>query len=218
MNEFRRAGKVGFNIRKMTPERTTPSGATSLTSRLSHKVFFVVEVFVELVADIIIAEAKKFPFEKARILLTHAHIDHISAAGKVAGALNIAKAELAPADHDMYLSADNALPPYFPPADDLPPVSGFDPVNCCTIIELPGHTRGGSGFLFDDGKEKFLLSGDTLFCTSIGRTDLYGGDYAALIKSITGKLLTLPDDLTVLPGHGEATSIGFEKKHNPYLN
>jgi glyoxylase-like metal-dependent hydrolase (beta-lactamase superfamily II) len=169
-------------------------------------------------ADVIIAEAKKFPFKTARILLTHAHIDHISAAGKVAEALNIGKVELAAGDHDMYMSKDNALEPYFPPANDLPLVAEFDKITNCTVILLPGHTRGGSGFLFDDGKEKFLIVGDTLFAGSIGRTDLYGGDYAQLMKSITEKLLILPDDLTVYPGHGGETTIGFEKKHNPYLN
>ena len=169
-------------------------------------------------ADVIIAEAKKFPFKTARILLTHAHIDHISAAGKVAEALNIGKVELAAGDHDMYMSKDNALEPYFPPANDLPKVAEFDKITNCTVISLPGHTRGGSGFLFDDGKEKFLIVGDTLFAGSIGRTDLYGGDYAQLMKSITEKLLILPDDLTVYPGHGGETTIGFEKKHNPYLN
>lgn len=169
-------------------------------------------------AETIIAEAEKFPFKSARILLTHAHIDHISAAGEVAAKLHIPKVELAPADHEMYHSKANALPPYFEAATDLPEVSGFDPINHCTVIDLPGHTPGGSGFLFDDGQEKFLISGDTIFCGSIGRTDLYGGNYAALIKSITEKLLTLPDDLTVYPGHGGETTIGFEKKHNPYLN
>jgi glyoxylase-like metal-dependent hydrolase (beta-lactamase superfamily II) len=118
----------------------------------------------------------------------------------------------------MYMSKDNALEPYFPPANDLPLVAEFDKITNCTVILLPGHTRGGSGFLFDDGKEKFLIVGDTLFAGSIGRTDLYGGDYAQLMKSITEKLLILPDDLTVYPGHGGETTIGFEKKHNPYLN
>jgi len=169
-------------------------------------------------AEKIVAEAKKFPFKKARILLTHAHIDHIHAAGTVAASLNIPYAELAPADHLMYNSPLNAIPPHFDHPDDLPEVRDFSTITSCTVIGLPGHTPGGSGFLFNDGKEKFLISGDTLFCTSIGRTDLPGGDYAALIDSITGKLLTLPDDLTVYPGHGEETSIGFEKKHNPYLN
>ena len=177
---------------------------------------FIIDPAAE--AEKIVSEAKKLPFKSARILLTHAHIDHISAAGKTALALNIPKVELAPGDHDMYQSRENAIPPYFSPADDLPPVADFDPVIDCTIIALPGHTRGGSGFLFDDGKEKFLISGDTIFCGSIGRTDLYGGDYAVLIKSITEKLLPLPDDLTIWPGHGGETTVGFEKIHNPYLN
>ena len=169
-------------------------------------------------AETIVSEAKKFPFKSARILLTHAHIDHISAAGKVAKMLNIPKVELAPDDHDMYHSKSNSLPPYFDAADDLPEVSGFDPIDHCTVIDLPGHTKGGSGFLFDDGSGKCLISGDTIFCGSIGRTDLYGGNYATLIRSITDKLLTLPDDLIVYPGHGGETTVGFEKKHNPYLN
>ena len=166
----------------------------------------------------IIAEAQQFPFKTARILLTHAHIDHIHAAGKVAGRLNIAKAELAPGDHVIYQNDENAIPPYFDYPDDLPKVTAFAPITNCTVIDLPGHTPGGSGFLFDDGKEKFLIAGDTIFYGSIGRTDLPGGDYATLIASITGNLFTLPDDLTVYPGHGEETTIGFEKKHNPYLN
>ena len=169
-------------------------------------------------ADVIAAEAKKFDFESARILLTHAHIDHISGCGAVAKALNAEHVELAPEDNFMYLSESNCLEPYFPPAKDLPPVKDFSPVKNCTILSLPGHTPGGRGFLFDDGKEKFLISGDTIFCGSIGRTDLPGGDYAVLMNSINNKLLTLPDDLTVYPGHGGETTIGFEKKHNPYLN
>lgn len=177
---------------------------------------FIIDPAAE--ADTIVAEAGKFPFNTVRILLTHAHIDHISAAGKVARILNVKAVEVASGDHDMYASKENALPPYFDPADDLPPAKEFEAVNNCTVIALPGHTKGGSGFLFDDGQEKFLISGDTIFCGSIGRTDLYGGDYATLIKSITEKLLTLPDDLTIYPGHGGETTIGFEKKHNPYLN
>ena len=152
------------------------------------------------------------------VLVTHAHIDHIHAAGKVAKALNIAKAELAPGDHGMYRSKANAIAPYFDHPGDLPEVTAFEPITNCTVIALPGHTPGGSGFLFDDGKEKFLIAGDTIFYGSIGRTDLPGGDYATLINSITENLLSLPDDLTVWPGHGEETTIGFEKKHNPYLN
>ena len=166
----------------------------------------------------IIAAAKSFPFEKARILLTHAHVDHISACGEVAKALNVENVEISPADAAMYASPENCFFPYFPPAKDLPHATGFAPLPCGKVLDLPGHTPGGSGFLFDDGRNKFLLVGDTLFCGSIGRTDLPGGDYATLIASITENLLNLPEDLTVYPGHGGETTIGFEKKHNPYIN
>lgn len=166
----------------------------------------------------IVAAAKKHPFRSARILLTHAHVDHISAAGEVASALGIPAAELDPDDREMYRSPANAIPPYFPAATDLPPVKDFAPAEGLTVLKLPGHTRGGSGFLFEEGEEKFLLSGDTLFCASVGRTDLYGGNYGELITSIREKLLTLPDDLEFYPGHGEPSTIGFEKRNNPYLN
>lgn len=167
--------------------------------------------------ETIAAEAKKFPFSSARILLTHAHIDHISACGKVAQLLGVEKIELSPDDVEMYLSPANALEPYFSAASDLPPPADFDAVTNCEIIALPGHTRGGTGFLFDDGKERFLIAGDTIFCGSIGRTDLPGGDYATLIRSITEKILPLADNLIIYPGHGGETTVGFEKKHNPYL-
>lgn len=168
-------------------------------------------------AEKIVAEAEKFDFEEARILLTHAHIDHISGCGAVAKALNIKHVELAPEDNFMYLSESNCLEPYFPPAKDLPPVKNFSPVPDCKILSLPGHTPGGSGFLFDDGKDSFLIAGDTIFCGSVGRTDLPGGDYGQLLESIQKNILTLPDDLTVYPGHGGETTVIFEKKNNPYL-
>ena len=176
---------------------------------------FIIDPAAE--AEKIVAAAKKHPFRSARILLTHAHVDHISAAGEVAAACGVTAAELAPADHEMYRSRANAIPPYFPPAEDLPPVKDFAPAEGLTVIELPGHTKGGSGFLFEGDGEKFLLSGDTLFCASVGRTDLYGGDYGELIASIRERLLTLPDDLEFYPGHGEPSTIGFEKRSNPYL-
>ena len=176
---------------------------------------FIIDPAAE--AEKIISAARKYDYDSARILLTHAHIDHISAAGAVAEALGIGNVEISPEDFDMYSSPANALPPYFPAATDLPPAKDFSQVTNCRILSLPGHTRGGSGFLFDDGAEKFLIAGDTIFCGSIGRTDLYGGDYATLISSIRGKILTLPDELTIYSGHGDETTVGFEKKHNPYL-
>lgn len=84
-----------------------------------------------------------------------------------------------------------------------------------TIIFTPGHSPGS--LCFYNEKEKLLISGDVLFQMSIGRTDLPGGDYDMLIKSIREKLFVLKDDVKVYPGHGSATTIGFEKANNPFL-
>jgi len=81
------------------------------------------------------------------------------------------------------------------------------------VIHTPGHTLGGICLLANG----FLLSGDTLFQQSIGRTDLPGGNHAQLITSIREKLFSLPDDTVVFPGHGPRTSIGLEKKSNPFV-
>ena len=80
---------------------------------------------------------------------------------------------------------------------------------------VPGHSLGS--IVFYSAEQKFILSGDVLFYGSIGRTDLPGGSYEMLINNITEKLLTLPEDTIVYSGHGPETSIGFEKKNNPFL-
>lgn len=84
------------------------------------------------------------------------------------------------------------------------------------ILFVPGHAPGH--LVFWQPEQKFCINGDCLFAGSIGRTDLPGGDHNTLIRSIREKLLTLPDDTTVYCGHGPATTIGQEKKHNPFLN
>ena len=82
-----------------------------------------------------------------------------------------------------------------------------------TFIDCPGHTPGGMSILLG----KVLFSGDTLFMSSVGRTDLPGGDWDTLIKTIREKLFVLPDDTVVLPGHMQETTIGFEKRCNPFV-
>ncbi len=84
------------------------------------------------------------------------------------------------------------------------------------VFFTPGHAPGHICFYCE--KQKFIISGDVLFRLSIGRTDLPGGDYNTLIQSIREKLFILPDDVKAYPGHGEATTIGYEKRNNPFLN
>jgi len=87
----------------------------------------------------------------------------------------------------------------------------------CRCFKTPGHTPGGVCYLFEEGYEQALFSGDTLFRGSVGRTDHSGGDMLQLLRSIRSQLFALPDELTVFPGHGPRTNIGFEKKYNMFL-
>ena len=83
------------------------------------------------------------------------------------------------------------------------------------VISVPGHSAGGVGFYNE--KDGILIIGDSLFKGSIGRTDLPGGDYATLISSLTKRIMTLPENTIVYPGHGPSTTIVEEKRYNPYL-
>lgn len=85
----------------------------------------------------------------------------------------------------------------------------------CKVIATPGHTEGGCCYYFEEAG--LLVSGDTLFQESVGRTDLPTGSMGTLVRSIKEKLLVLPDDTQVYPGHGESTTIGHEKKYNSFL-
>ena len=87
-----------------------------------------------------------------------------------------------------------------------------------TADHAPGHTPGSTAFrIMDTGAEPLMLSGDLLFAGAIGRTDLPGGDTAAMLDSLARVVLTQPDDMLVLPGHGETTTIGVERRVNPFL-
>ncbi|MFA6716217.1 MAG: MBL fold metallo-hydrolase, partial [Victivallaceae bacterium] len=100
-------------------------------------------------------------------------------------------------------------------AVDLPEVVTTVPSNDFELIETPGHSPGGVCYYFKQIPAVFV--GDTIFRGSVGRSDLPGGSHEQLINSIKSKLMTLPEDLKLYPGHGPATTVGSEKKYNPYL-
>ncbi len=83
------------------------------------------------------------------------------------------------------------------------------------VIATPGHTMGGIALY--SSPDKILFTGDTIFQGSIGRTDLPGGNHSRLINSIATRILTLPSDVRIFPGHGPSTTVGYEKDHNPYV-
>lgn len=166
----------------------------------------------------ILREIQKFKeIREYRVLLTHAHADHISAAGEVASALHLDHVYLNPDDKKMYYSKGNAIPPYYPPAENLPDTVWPPPDDPdVKYIATPGHSRGGASYYFP--KLHTVLAGDSLFYMSIGRTDFPGGNADDLLKSVRERLFTLPDDTRVIAGHGPDTLIGYEKAHNPYFN
>ncbi|CVI72081.1 putative metallo-hydrolase [Clostridiales bacterium CHKCI001] len=153
------------------------------------------------------------------ILLTHGHFDHMMAAEKVKEEFHIpiyaAEKEVSLlADARANLSAMWARPVCIKP-DIL--VKEEDKLDICdfhiTVIETPGHTVGGVCFYIPE--EEVLLSGDTLFCGSFGRTDFPTGSMSVLARSIREKLFQLPDSTEVYPGHESSTTIGYEKRYNP---
>ncbi len=165
--------------------------------------------------DRIAESAKSFGMSDYKILLTHAHIDHISAIKEVMTLLPVSTLYLHKDDISLYRSPANELQPLMPAVND--PAEPVHEIESCAfrIIHTPGHTRGGVCYYFDCNSA--LFSGDTLFRSSVGRTDLPGGDTEMLLNSIKENLLILPDDTAVYPGHGPATTICLEKTENPFF-
>ena len=155
--------------------------------------------------------------EPAAILLTHGHFDHI---GGIPGLLE--KFPALPVyvhekDMQMFGHPLNQLPPEYPSfarPRNLASLDKLEDLDGLEVLETPGHTPGGVCYHFPE--DKLLLSGDTLFAGSVGRTDLPGGDMATLMDSLQ-KLTALPDDTLVIPGHGMHTRIALEKSGNPFL-
>ncbi|MBR0222763.1 MAG: MBL fold metallo-hydrolase [Bacteroidales bacterium] len=157
-----------------------------------------------------------------KILLTHGHFDHILGLENVAQTWGV-DAWIHPDDHEQMVRSGQwcsqlglAFKPFTGTLHDLSDgeILTFGQTQL-RVITTPGHTQGGVCFLCE--KDGVLFSGDTLFAGSIGRTDHPGGDYDQLIDSIGRKLLTLDGDITILPGHGPTSSIGYERATNPFL-
>lgn len=162
-------------------------------------------------------------WQPQRLINTHAHIDHIYGNGWVWKTFG-----LLPEMHRDELPVWQAAPQVaalygVPMAGETPAPEAFiapDQWIECGDIRLqalytPGHSPASLSFYCPE--EGFLIGGDVLFRESIGRTDLPGGDYDTLLRSIREQLYTLPDDTRVYPGHGPETTIGYEKKHNPFI-
>jgi glyoxylase-like metal-dependent hydrolase (beta-lactamase superfamily II) len=157
-----------------------------------------------------------------RLLLTHAHIDHILGNNYLCGKYNL-EIEMNVIEKDLLKSASLYGQMWGIEVEPSPAPTVFleegDKVNfgdsSLEILFTPGHSPGSICFYNRD--QKFIIGGDVLFNGSIGRTDLPGGDYDTLIKSIHEKVFLLGDDFKVYPGHGPATTIAHEKEFNPFV-
>jgi len=174
-------------------------------------------------SSIFFDEINKNNINLKSILLTHTHWDHTADAYLIKNRTN---AEIYVHKADEYRLTDPInhmvwqLPIKLVPTQPDKYLADGDTINCGSlkfdVVHTPGHTEGGVCFI--NRTEKVIFAGDTLFKMSIGRVDLPGGNYDQLINSINEKLMKMPDDFTIYSGHGEFTTIGFERRNNPYLD
>ncbi len=193
-----------------------------LAWRLDQKQAVVIDPGFD--TDSLLAELQRRELGVAAILDTHGHADHIAG--------NLAMKEAFPGaplwigrndqplllDPELNLSASFGMPFTSPDADRL--VSDRDCIEVAGFVfeirEIPGHSPGSVVYICTQFDPPIVFGGDVLFAGSIGRTDL-GGDLGQLIDGIRNKLFVLPDATTVYPGHGPATTIGQEKRSNPFV-
>ncbi len=174
---------------------------------------------------------EQYRLQPAAVLLTHGHIDHVWSVAPVCGARDI-PAYIHPGDRALLTDPARGFPLLpgqqlfggltFTEPDDVRELSDGAVLDLAGVRVVtdhaPGHTPGSVTFrLPDAGQPGTLFSGDLLFAGSIGRTDLPGGDHAEILRSLARVCLPLPDQTTVLAGHGPQTTIGAERRSNPFL-
>jgi len=172
---------------------------------------------------LILAKLEEHGLSPKQIICTHAHIDHVGAirplqqlAGTPAA---IHKADMFLYEHlDIQAQLLNIEKPE--PGSIESYLNDGQAVSCSGIevgvIHTPGHTPGSTTFLLN-GERRILFAGDTLFMNGIGRTDLWGGSQSEILSSIENRLMTFDDETLVVAGHGRSTTIGHERRHNPFL-
>lgn len=170
--------------------------------------------------DYIFESLAKYEFKVAGILLTHGHFDHIWGSNKLrelTGAKIYAYEEEKAVCEDVHNNVSKqagreytVIPDEYLKDGAMINIAGMS----CKLIATPGHTIGSCCYYFEE--DKILISGDTLFQESVGRTDLPTGSMSKLGRSVKERLLILPEDVSVYPGHGDSTTVGYEKQYNPF--
>ena len=171
-------------------------------------------------ANLILSQLAELGLKVVAIIHTHAHLDHILAAGEIKKATG-APIYLHEGDMFLWEGVEEQCRRFGFPAITLPQPDHFladdQDLGCCGGVALhtPGHTPGSTSFWFEECKT--LVAGDTLFKGSIGRTDLWRGNFDEIVRSIRERLYTLDDDALVITGHGPSTRIGAEKESNMFV-
>jgi glyoxylase-like metal-dependent hydrolase (beta-lactamase superfamily II) len=189
-------------------------------------------------ADGVAEVVREHRLKPVSVLVTHGHVDHMWCVAPVAGTYD-ATAWIHPRDRHLLADPMMGMSPEttqmllggdyeFAEPDDVRELADLQELELAglrfVVDHTPGHTEGSVTFRTPYGSEhgqpdvsQVLFSGDLLFAGSIGRTDLPGGDHPTMLRSLAQKVLTLDDDIVVLPGHGEQTTIGRERAVNPFL-